>query len=783
MSKIFFLIGILFLLISFSELANAQCMTITLANDEFLSLETLQAEIISFSEKNLTTTDVFLLKNGVQQETRFYLTKVSENRYFLFFDVPKITGNYQLKIKAICNNEYQFFTKEIVVKEPIENIYEGVKEGIKNNLYGIPLEQLILAGKIFNYDSDFYEKIYSAYSLREDSCLKKDCETKLIALSLLSFPQTRDKLSKKLIAYQNGLEGSWKIIPSDNSAVCNLSAYNETIEVSGWPFEIYPIIKDYENQSSFSLFLACDKDINATLLYSYENYTKNFSFTKMINQNILTYVMNNDGCFGKTIKSSCEIESTSFAILTLKELGFSHYGAVNWLNSQNIGIEEKSLIAYANNDLDSAKQIASLQSQNGWFPISSTNYKESILATSKTLLLLNSLNELNNFDFSSNIRKAEDYLRLKYSTQNILVREHILLFGFDKDKIEPLIGIWPGLIQTKSKGNFDLIIKNNAKNNATILINLLNSTLTHSVDANTIKKITISMPFVGTQNAGVITDTLNIKYSPVIGNYQKEYNIPLIIQTDKSLYDTTTGTVNSSYGNIDENQIPGEIDYDQIGTDISLISTEFTFLESQIKQNLSNIDPRKIIAITLKNNFNSDVTDIYITQTSSLISLIPNIEPGFIQKLDSGKTINLSISLDPSSSFMAREYTGEIIAKGKINGKDVETKIPINISIYIERTSKRCIELGGKECGTEEVCSGNLTTASDTVSCCLGECKSKTSNTQLIGFLIIGALIVILLLFLFWMKKKQKKENAPFLEEVQKQYEKTFQRTSGHLKK
>lgn len=783
MKRYFCLISAIFFLILIGSWANGQCMTITPTNTEFLPLETLQAEIISFGEKNLTTTDIFLLKNDVQQETKFYLTKISQNRYFLFFDVPKFPGNYQLKIKTICNNQYQFFTQDILVKEPIENIYESTRDAIKNNLYGIPLEQLILAGKIFNYDSNFYEKMYSAYSLREDSCLKKECETKLISLSILSFPQTKDKLSKNLLAYQNSLEGSWKIIPSDMFVICNFSAYNETREISIWPFEIYPIIKDYENQTSFSLVLNCNKDINATLKYSYENQTKDFNFTRMVNPNILTYTINNDGCFGKTIKSPCDVESTTFAVLALKELGFSDNGAINWLNSQNIGLEEKSVIAYITNDLDSARQIASLQSQNGWFPISSTNYKENIMATTKTLFLLNNLNEINSFGFSNNIRKAEDYLRLKYSSQNIVVKEHVLFFGFDEDKIEPLMGIWPGLIQTKSNGKFDLILKNNAKNNATAVIILLNSSLNYTVDANTIKKITISMPFIGTQNAEIITDTLKVRYSPLMGDYQKEYNLPLIIQTDKSLYDTTNGTINSSYGNINEGQIPGEIDYEGTGTTAALISSDFSFLEIQIKQNLSNIDPKKIAVLTLKNNFGSDIEEIYITQTSSLISLIPNIEPGFISKLGAGETTILNITIDPSSSFMSKEYSGEIIAKGKLNRRDIETRIPVNISVYLERTSKRCIELRGIECGTDEVCSGNLTIASDTVSCCLGECKPKTGNNQLIGFLIIGALIVILLLVLFWMKKKQKKENAPFLEEVQKQYEKTFQRTPSHLKK
>jgi len=770
MNKLFYFF--IFIIFLNSVFASAECISTTIAKQDYLPSETIQVEILSSASREIKTTDLMLYNYDVQAYTQFNLIKLSNQKYFLFFDIPQSSGDYYLKIKNYCNDNLETYSTKIITKEPIERFYSSLKDSLKNNLYSVSLDQIVLAGKIFQYDKEFHEQIYSAYTSRADNCIKKECDAQWISLSSIAFPIIKEQMINKIREREILITGQWKIILQDPSIKCNISfnGGNETEFISN----ILDLTSYSQNQIVISL--KCENQTSAKMVYTQDNNSKEFNFTQ--NENVLSYIIENTGCYSKFPGDVCDINSTIYSLLALKENNYPlGQGTLSWLYSKNLTNSDKAILYYLSADTNSLNTLVSAQSQYGWFPLSNEKYKEDVLTTSKIVFAMAQLNPETAYSFSDRIIKAEDYLRNKFYSASPTTKENLLWFTFTERKIEPLLAIWPGIIQTKSLGKFDIILKNDGKNNASIAINLLNSTQKYNISSKTIKKLTFNIPFIGTTDARTIVENLEI-VSIVSGldGIERTYNVPLIILTNKSAQDITSGTINSSANEIGEGDIPSILpDYNY--TDSDLIQKNFYFDEKEIKRDILSKMGEQTFSITLKNKFESEIKNIEITTSSSLITLGPQLSVGFVNSLSPNTDKKINIIINPNNVISSKQYSGEIIARGYLNNQKVEAKIPVEFNITVEM-SKSCKELGGQECGTSESCTGRIDNSKDVALCCIGECKGSGGN-QTLGFIILGVVVALLLGVLFFLKRKPRKEASEFIKEAEKRYEHTFQRPAN----
>ncbi|MBS3073656.1 hypothetical protein J4465_02580, partial [Candidatus Pacearchaeota archaeon] len=232
MNKLFYFF--IFIIFLNSVFASAECISTTIAKQDYLPSETIQVEILSSASREIKTTDLMLYNYDVQAYTQFNLIKLSNQKYFLFFDIPQSSGDYYLKIKNYCNDNLETYSTKIITKEPIERFYSSLKDSLKNNLYSVSLDQIVLAGKIFQYDKEFHEQIYSAYTSRADNCIKKECDAQWISLSSIAFPIIKEQMINKIREREILITGQWKIILQDPSIKCNISfnGGNETEFIS-----------------------------------------------------------------------------------------------------------------------------------------------------------------------------------------------------------------------------------------------------------------------------------------------------------------------------------------------------------------------------------------------------------------------------------------------------------------------------------------------------------------------------------------------------------------------
>jgi len=123
------------------------------------------------------------------------------------------------------------------------------------------------------------------------------------------------------------------------------------------------------------------------------------------------------------------------------------------------------------------------------------------------------------------------------------------------------------------------------------------------------------------------------------------------------------------------------------------------------------------------------------------------------------------------------EFNLEILSQTDINDRIFlayeggQTELPVYISYteeesevetpYLEEEPSNtelfyCSELGGTFCSANEICSGDLTSTLDGLSCCIGQCTADTESGRSLAWLgyLIGIILIILLVFIIIKYKK-----------------------------
>ncbi len=118
----------------------------------------------------------------------------------------------------------------------------------------------------------------------------------------------------------------------------------------------------------------------------------------------------------------------------------------------------------------------------------------------------------------------------------------------------------------------------------------------------------------------------------------------------------------------------------------------------------------------------------------------------------------------PKETIIEEEYQEETIDEAEdydiILEEDGELVVVKNGEVTKEPASlKTCSELTGNICSSSQICNGTSVYAKDNV-CCIGNCQKEApkKNTKLLGWAIIGVLIILFLIFLLkYGKSKHRK--------------------------
>ena len=698
-------------------------------------------------------------------------------------------GKYYLKVRGICKDK-SFYVASIPVdiKKTVGTKYKSLETKVKDKWEILSLEQHILASGAFRF-IDIEEQAFDEYTNRPDSCINSKCTTKLNALTLAAFRDnsTRQKMHNTLDAWQNHIRGKWKLqIETANSGECNLTINNitEIINLTSGINTFNLSVDNFKDSETISIFLDCDIITSAKIVYSYKDLEREFEISE-------EFSINNKGCWGNGFKTNCTKEATTYALLALAmtgKLDAEHSKAVSWLEENAESVEAKAVLFYIIKDSEILTWLLEQQSQEGWWSKIPEIKVPDIRASSLVALALKS-SENKSSETLDAITKVSEWLISQ--NQNIENEAFMLFFAFQSTDIEPILAFWPGLIKTQSLDSFNLILLNQGINKIDTRITMLNSTTETQILVDTTKSIQFSMPLITTSNGTVLLESLFLDYHAASSTTHYSYSIPLLIFTQKT--EVTNETIEEIIMNITEEEINETIQEEIINetkeselenktTELneSLLQKKFYFVEEKVTATAKNTDLAFTRTIRLANELDRDLYDITISRSSALIGIV-EVEPSYIEKISRGRTTKITIKMNPSFALQSKIYEGYIQTTASYDKTQITTEIPISINISVEREEKTCAELGGKKCEAEnEVCEGNMTTTSDTYSCCIPAeaCKSQAPPGRNIGLIIVLIIMIVLIVLLLVLRRKPKKEMKEFLEKSATEYEKRFQRPS-----
>jgi len=194
--------------------------------------------------------------------------------------------------------------------------------------------------------------------------------------------------------------------------------------------------------------------------------------------------------------------------------------------------------------------------------------------------------------------------------------------------------------------------------------------------------------------------------------------------------------------------------------------------------------------INLSNIGKNSTGQINLTLSESLKDYI-NITPNSLESLNQNKSsvIIFTIKFTKKGNFY-----GELNANCTDSSDmiklyfNVGENVTINSSNppILNNNTKTCQQNGGKKCQTNEICVGKPIPASDTFSCCDGDCKtlSEIDKPEPRNWLVIIILVVVLIAivaFMFIKYKKPVKSKNSLISKTE-EYEKSHE-TTGKITK
>jgi hypothetical protein len=764
--------------------ANAEsCVSLNTLGNDFLPGETMQLEVNidpSYSSRDLYTSDLFLYKmpGNTAAGADFFLTKVSNTKFFVWFDVPSIAGDYVLKIRELCNGNIIISQIDFKIEKPKSIYYDDLKSKVSGKWGTLSLEENIMAAGALYYNDALRQDAMTTYFSRKDSCVNANCSSKNTALSIIAFKDfaTRAQMKNLLDAFQNNLRGTWDLeIVSGESQDCNLSVgFNNTKQINLAPtanrFSLdFSKITNSTNETQITISDNCNA-ISRKVIFTYKNVTKNFSVSN-------SFTLENPGCFGNGLKNVCDSESTAYALYAMKTAGFSindEGKAMSWLKENVDSIDQVAILYFLEKDPAMLIQVLASQNYNGAWQKKGINdvrttafvYYILLLSDNKTSEILSAMN------------KASNYLSLSLDNPALGTAEKSYTLFFVFPNLEPLMSVWPGIVKIRSGENFNLILSNKGNEDVSAYITLFNRSLASVIAKRGMQNLQIGVPYVYTSDAKVLTESMIIQYSDKVTNsITKTYSIPIILFTLQGI-EGTNGTLVINQSQINQSQQQNIINQtlnnssmnQTADINVSLIAQNFYFSETNIIKNMTTSE----FSFTLRliNRLNSAVKDIDISASTNFVMGV-QIEPQILDEIGSNEQKIITVFVDPSA-FSSQRSTGSITATGTYGTNQI-VNTTVNI-VFLKSsqgsTLKSCGEMNGAKCGTNQDCvNKSVTLTSDVNECCLTSCvnKATTGSNKTLSIVLIVIVVVILVVVLIFLRKKPQKSMKELSDELDKQ--------------
>jgi len=759
-----FTFSIVFVVILIS-LVSASCLTIQTAKQEYLPRETLQAEIDTNNlMSSLSTEDLFLYRDNNLLPTVFFMTKMTSTKYFIWANLPATAGQYTLKVRGTCKEGISFAQSEFTLKSSIYPLYNSIP---KDNFKSLDLDTHIWTALANSFIPEIASKAQTDFLARSDSCYNSPCTTKQYALSSMAFPTIRTKMLDMLEDSKNSMNGTWILqidSPIQQSCEITINNQNNTVQINSGKQNMS---LDLTNETTdITIDINCTNETSIVLINQILGEEKIISTQTSKD---IAIIIKNEECWGQGIKTTCDEESTDFAVFALKYLGKDISNkTINWIQDNNKLVMTKAMYYFLTKDEETKTWLLGVQMFNGGWPRKLGDYVIDIETSGLTYFALQDSND---------IKKTENKLNSIFSTSTSEEKAQILFFIFPASKIEPIMSIWPGMIKTKSQDNFNLILKNEGQDNITASIDFLNSTIPSDLPVGAIKNINILVPKATTPDASSLLLDLKINYTSIYGGV-RTYTIPVLLFTEKGEWNIP-GIENASQKLINETEEQNLINNsndtlnNQTGDFNNSLFSKFRFLEGNINKKITDSE-NLTISLTLENKLSTDLDQVTITTEGSNLIGIIQADPYLIDKIKSGEQKTITLTITPRFNG---NFSGTLVAKGKTNNQTISTNISISLDVETTASNITCAEMNGTDCsGTNAKCDGVDQTASDTFHCCIGKC-SKGGTSILLPLIIIIVIVIVLVIALFLLKRKPKKEMKDVLEEVQKKYQHRYRDT------
>jgi len=754
------------------------CVTLNTYRTEFLPGETMQVEVNvdpgMILSRDIYSSDIYLYdSNNYLISGNFFITKISRGKFFIWFDVPIVKGDYTLRVRSICGTS-ELVLADFKVLESKNVYYNQIKNQVDGKWSYLSLEENIMAGAALSYNEKLNEDALASFYNRRDSCINTNCSTKNASLAVIAFRDfsTRSQIKDLLEAYQNSLKGTWKVEFISNIAEdCNLSVGNDTRIINTFPgtnnFEID--FSKYLNDEKVLIKDDCNL-VSRKLIFSYKDFAKNYSISN-------NFLISNLGCFGNNLKNTCDPDSTAYALFSLKIAGFNinnYYNAITWLDENANSIDQVAILYYLTGDETKLNQILSNQNYNGAWQKNGVN---DIRTTVFVYYILDSGNKTG--DVLDALSKANKYLEDKLPSASLAEKSYILYFIFPS--VEPFMGIWPGVVKVNSQESFNLILQNKGTEKINCQVRFMNSVSNIQVNKNSMKNVQVNVPRIETPGGIAIGEVMQVVYSnDILNSITMTYDVPIIIFTFNGTgsyfgnFTINDSDINGTQkGSIINGTVNGT-NYNQT-TNLTgdLINQNFYFSPTNLSRTFFTEDTMTL-SVVLVNKFSQSITDIKINPSVRLVKL--TIEPMTIIELKPGESKTILFYTNPINLDLqfGGKAEGFVTAKGNYNGQEVSTIVSILLNSSVVENLQTCAELGGKDCTNQnKTCKDSQFNRSSDLGmrCCMSECEAipAPAKSRTLAIIIVIAVIVILVAVLLIIKKKPKRDMKDFLDDISKE--------------
>ena len=796
------------------------CPEIRLGRDSYLQGETFQAEISGQFAKSLTYKNFIYYNQDLEKYfySSFNVVKITNNKYFVYSDLPSVPGNYLFFAKDVyCVNYGRSYlaknSKGFTLNKPLSDLYEYFEFELDFDEFNC--EETALSLIALNYNQE--QKINALINLdkfkKDNLCYKKyksstKCDLKSTSLALYSLGKINQTINSSydwLVSRFNSKSfGNYKIkINSEEEQECILNITGKEPEnlniLKGENLFDLNLSEINSSREEINIVLICDDSdkISSYLISEYNGISQEDSFYKDKKEYYFTF--NNKKCFSEGKSEDCDSELTSYALLTLSssDLDFSEVVSESkgWLKSNLKTNLEKAIFLIVYDDEETKNDLLYNQISGKYWSKDKFSFNPDIKTT---ILVTNAFMRKDIYNPSKDWLKDQSY-------NNFLDAAYSLAFVFDYSEVEPILALKPAIIKSQVNTINKLVLTNKGmKDINAILSSSSIEEISKEISAGKSSNAYLLFPLVYTET-GIILNTLNLMYSS--GGFTKSYEIPLVILTpikelgeEKKeqpiiiLNETEAEELEINATNqtiiINETIIENQTIED-------ILSARLDFKEKVLQETLTK---ETIFTLHLHNPSKSTIKNVRLSVGGNLYDIFVIVEPSSIDLIEPNQTKEIKLTLNPKE-FPAY-YNGFLKAGGKTETKE---EISAILTILIDVPSKPGEEPkenktstaenirickyeemgipceGDERCNTEE--EGVFQKQIGNVICCIDDAggskakcikeKSKT-NWWVVGILI-GVVIIIIGFILFKMRKKPKKKNMKsVIGEIEEKYNRRY---------